>query len=100
MESIIGKKYIAVDNSYSLNLTNQRREHWLAGTVNDNPKEAIVISEPYKQNVECVVSGIKSYEFVNVEYEGDTIKVMYHEKAVDADLEERIRKNSNRWFLM
>lgn len=100
MESIIGKKYIAIDNSYSLNLTNQKRDYRLAGTGNDNPKEAIIISEPYKQDVECIVSGIKSYDFINVKYEQDTIRVLYHEQAVEADLQECIRKNNNRWFLM
>lgn len=100
MESIIGKKYVAIDNSYSLNLTDQKREHYLAGTGFDNPKEAIIVSEPYKQDVECIVSGIKSYDFINVKYEQDTIRVMYHKQAVEADLEERIRKNNNRWFLM
>lgn len=98
MKTLIGKKYIAVDNSYCLNLTNQDRDYRLAGTYVDEPKEATIISEPYKEVVESVVGGKKEYEFINVEYEGDTIRVLYHENAVDANLNERINENRRRWW--
>src|SRR5690349_17704181 len=99
MKTIIGRKYIARDNSYSLNLTYQKRDYHLAGTFNENPKEALIVSEPYKQTIESWDIK-KELEFINVEYEGDTIRVMYFESAVDDDLQERILKNHNRHYFL
>lgn len=96
METLIGKKYVSFDNSYTLNLTNQNRDYRLAGMHGENPKEATIVSEPYKQIIDSIVDGKKEYDFINVEYEGDTIRVLFYEKAVDADLQERIEKNKNR----
>jgi len=92
MKTIIGKTYIANDNSYIENLTDKNRDHRLAGTCFELPKQAIILSEPYTKLIKCVGLSDKEYLFIDVEYLGDKISVLYNEQCVDKNLQEVIRK--------
>lgn len=78
----IGKKYKANDNSFSINLTDVGGcRHNLAGTVNEDAKTAEIVSEPYKQEVRFH-GNTWTYDFINVLYKGDTIRVMFNKRNV------------------
>lgn len=84
--SYIGKTYIADDNSYCKNLSkdsnfNGPLDYRLAGTFFEDPKEAIIVSEPYQVNILNVYNNeYNKYWFINVEYNNDTIMVLFKEK--------------------
>ncbi len=89
-QSIIGKPYIANDNSYSINLTTKSTTVRLAGTARGHPKLAIIVSEPYTAFIGIVQ---KTCTFVNVRYEKDIIRVLFKEANITDDLEERKEQN-------
>lgn len=94
MESLIGKNYVASDNSYSVNLTYPTRVHKLAGTnvPLQNPIIAKIVSEPYQFKIRPTQSKIENIHwFINVEHQNDIIRVLYQERNVNADIKERIR---------
>lgn len=86
MESIIGKKYWPVDNSYSLCLTNKEKGYQLAGNHYKNPKqpeETEVISEPYDL---CLwkYGAPENYTFVNVRcHRGLEHRVLFYERGFE-----------------
>ena len=87
MESIIGKTYIAKDNSYMINLTNPDVDFRLAGTLVDKEHIPVtIVSEPYELPKETVFLGegstTKIYKFINVTHQGYVISVMYFEDGV------------------
>ena len=95
-KSIIGKKYIASDNSYLINLTYPGRDVRLAGMVGENPKEAKIVSEPYMFGIRTFTDEEAVLEtFINVRYKKDIIRVLYHEDNVNACLGGRIQSNFN-----
>ena len=89
---IIGRTYLASDNSYLLNLTNPEKDFRLAGThkyneegtgfVKDNPRiPAMIVSEPY----ECMVEFLGKFHlrtFVNVQHGDYTIRVLFDKRNV------------------
>lgn len=90
--SLIGKSYIAFDNSYTKRLDTDNQEDLpsFAGTVNSDPKESKIISEPYM----LVVGSFKQeYKFIDVEYNGEKYRVLYHALGVDSDLNEALLEN-------
>jgi hypothetical protein len=95
MESLIGKKYISSDNSHSKNLTG-KEDYCLAGTDISKPKEAIIVSEPYKEKIFYFKQEFE-YTFINVNYKKNTIRVLYFEKNVNVDLKTRIKEH-NKWL--
>jgi hypothetical protein len=83
-ESLIGKYYLPVDNSYSVNLTSAvdypyKNEHlYLAGTYNTEAKLCIIVSEPFTINID----GMRMVEMILVEYEKQISTIMYFKDCV------------------
>lgn len=88
---IIGRTYLASDNSYLLNLTNPNEDFRLAGCpvyneeelrwVKKDPIPVTIVSEPY----ECTVEFMGKFNlrtFVNVQYKDYTIRVLFNERNV------------------
>ena len=94
MKTIVGKKYITSDNSYSVNVSNPSKDVRLAGTLKPltAPKEAIILTEPFKHEIKGYRTDSVS-DFINVEYEGDIIRVLYYEGNIDACLKIRIKED-------
>lgn len=89
--SYIGKKYIARDNSYCLNLSDTHGDDYrLAGTHNEDPKEAEIVSEPYKFDIKSSSGEYRTHTFINVKYNGDIIRILFDERCVDNELEDRL----------
>lgn len=99
-KTLIGKKYVPHDNSYCKNLTNPYRDYRLAGNkIGEDPKECIIVSDIYNLEIECNASGkFYIYVFIDVEYNGDTIRVLFKEKNVQANIKERIEQNKSRLY--
>tara|TARA_R110000782_G_scaffold178772_2_gene269622 strand:+ start:1551 stop:1862 length:312 start_codon:yes stop_codon:yes gene_type:complete len=92
-KSIVGKKYIPNDSSYLKNITNPKIDCRLAGTVMGyDPKECEIVSEPYQDSIESC-TGHLIHMFVNVSYDGSVFKVLFNERNIEANLEERIKRN-------
>lgn len=97
---ILVKKYIANDNSYCLNLSNpDGPDYRLAGTINEDPKEAEIVSEPYEFDIKSFKGEYRTHTFVNVKYNGDIIRILFDESCVDGNLEERITRNQENRLL-
>jgi len=91
--SYLNKKYVPNDNSYAKNLTGLE-DYCLAGNMlGDDPKEVLIVSEPYKEDIDSLYSGKREHEFINVLYMGDTIRVLFSEINVNKDLTEAIIRN-------
>ena len=89
--SYIGKKYIANDNSYCLNLSDPHgADYRLAGTIDEDPKEAEIVSEPYEFDIKSFKGEYRTYTFINVKYNGDIIRILFDERWVDNKLEDRL----------
>ncbi len=92
-KSIIGKKYIPQDNSYSVNLTSSSGypykndfTTYLAGALfqDHTPKVCTILTEPF----ECAVTGldkIKLEIMIIVEYNNTTHMTMYFEQGIVED---------------
>lgn len=90
MESIIGKKYISYDNSWSVNVTScgdilSRAEHsYLAGTNEEMPKMCTIVSEPFECNVYS--TGIKNPKSIRtmimVNYNYTTNMVLFYKNNI------------------
>ena len=96
-ESIIGKPYIASDNSYLVNLSYPSRNVRLAGTSIEDPKLAKILTDPYKVNIRTDIHrdiGV-NHTFIQVEYKGDTIRVLYQPHNITDDLVNRIKTKNN-----
>ncbi|AGO47359.1 hypothetical protein Phi19:1_gp069 [Cellulophaga phage phi19:1] len=92
MKNIIGKTYIASDNSYSINLTYPQRDCRLAGCNLSRPKATKIVSEPYLFRIKSnVMDEGFEHEFINVEYNGDIFRVLYNERNINASLADRIK---------
>ncbi|QQO97027.1 hypothetical protein Nekkels1_27 [Cellulophaga phage Nekkels_1] len=95
MKNIIGKTYIANDNSYSINLTYSNRDCRLAGCYISKPKLAKIVSEPYTFRIKSnVMDEGFEHKFINVEYNGDIFRVLYNERNINASLSDRIKSHN------
>jgi hypothetical protein len=87
-ESLIGKWYLPVDNSYSVNLTSaalypyKSEDTSLAGNYNSDAKMCIIVSEPFICKVHSDISGLRTHEMIMVEYENKTYSILYYERCV------------------
>lgn len=87
-ESLIGKWYLPVDNSYSVNLTSAANHPYisedtsLAGNYNSDAKMCVIVSEPFICKVDSGLSGIRTYDMIMVEYENKTYSILYYERCV------------------
>jgi hypothetical protein len=90
-ESLIGRCYLPVDNSYSVNLTSATKYPYksedisLAGGFNSDAKMCVIVSEPFICRVDSDLSGIRTYEMIMVEYENKTYSILYYEHCVRDD---------------
>jgi hypothetical protein len=90
-ESLIGKCYLPVDNSYSVNLTSASRYPYksedtsLAGNFSSEAKMCVIVSEPFICKVDSDLSGIRTYEMIMVEYDNKTYSILYYEGCVRDD---------------
>lgn len=90
MESIIGKKYIPCDNSYSVNITSTSGHPYknerllLAACIANDEKINIctIISEPFLCNVKSFDGSIISEKMIAVEYENTTSLVLFYESQI------------------
>lgn len=97
MESIIGKRYIARDTSYMINLTNPQKDFRLAGIrkidplfgigeeYEQNPIPVMIVSEPYDLPKESMFSDgfeTKIHKFVNVTHMGYVISVLFYPEGI------------------
>jgi hypothetical protein len=94
-ESLIGKKYLPTDNSYSVNLTtsaptfsSENKQLYLAGKYNEPAKLCEIVSEPFY----CFINtGFdfppdKKHKMILVEYEGNTCSVLFNDRCVVSDI--------------
>lgn len=89
-ESIVGKTYIPHDNSYCVNLTSSSNYPYksetsarLAGTrIGDEPKECIILTEPFMCKILSVNGIIKEIEMILVNYNNSTYSIMYYSGGV------------------
>jgi hypothetical protein len=91
-ESIIGKKYIPCDNSWSVNVTAsgdhpyKNEPKYLAGAIGLEleAKVVTIVSEPFKCNVSTFgMTDPKSVkDMVMVEYEKETFMVMFKQSQI------------------
>lgn len=88
------KNYIPLDNSYILNMTGDKEE-LLAGSAMSDPKETLIVSEPYREELETY-NGLRDYEFINVQYKGDVYRVLYFPWRVDYSIQEAIEENNKK----
>lgn len=102
-ESIIGKRYSTLDNSWSLNLTRplMRDSHIgyiennprLAGTYNSSPIGSTIITEPFKIFVESPIKGNPDLErdfiIVNIDGSNESALVMYYPSGVEGYLQSK-----------
>jgi hypothetical protein len=90
-KSIIGRKYIPCDNSYTVNLTSSSNfpyknntTIYLAGTARgDEPKECIILTEPFKCSI--VTMSKETYDIetmVVVQYKDTTHITLYYESCL------------------
>lgn len=83
-ESIIGKKYIPIDNSWSVNVTTAsdypHKNEWryLSGTPDNNftPVECTIVSEPFFMKV-STYKQIREQLMVAVDYNDETHIVLF-----------------------
>ncbi len=107
-KSIIGKPYLPIDNSYSVNITKPTKiDHrfgwvenkgYLAGTAsrNDDPHPCIVITEPFKANVHMGFKDeLKETELIIVKdlIDDHCHTIMFFEFGLD--IEKRIKDINN-----
>lgn len=94
--SLIGKKYIPKDNSWSVNVTfcghrmlrdSDLGRRYLAGNYNNDKKECTIVSEPFRCTVRTGISSLNnvktaSVDMIMVNYNNETHMVMYFESGV------------------
>lgn len=88
--SIIGKKYIPFDNSYSVNITNcsnypynNVKTSYLAGNQGGElAKECIIKTEPFKCNIKTWNNNIEEKEMVVVSYRDNDYVVMFRIESI------------------
>lgn len=91
MESLIGKYYSPYDNSYSVNLTScsgysyENKRLYLAGTSDSGEKMCLIVSEPFLCKVRTISDNTVDRVMILVEYDGNTVSVMFHESRVIGD---------------
>ena len=79
-----GKQYVAIDNSYLRNLSNDRKQgnDYLAGSMYNLPVLTTIVSEPFMVNV-TKHKRIEPELFIMVINEsGETYFVLFHEHGV------------------
>lgn len=100
MKKIVGKLYIPIDNSYSINVTQPIdntfniatvNRDYLAGTNSDNPKLCTILTQPFKAMIKAFRNEYKEIECIMVKNNetGQTSMVMFHEWGLD--VKDRIR---------
>jgi hypothetical protein len=86
MESLIGKKYYPIDNSYSVCLTDGKMNYQLAGNHYNRPKqpeECEIVSEPFDMVVNNIIGGFLTRQMILVKCErGFTHSVVFVEHAL------------------
>jgi len=90
MRTLIGKEYIPVDNSWSVNVTlcgdilRSAKTSYLAGTYRTPPKKCIIVSDPFFCNTQTTgISKPKEIkEMIMVEYNDETHMVLYNPEGV------------------
>jgi len=91
-----GKKYVAIDNSYSINLSNELKNEHIAGSKWNVPLLTTIITEPFKVNIPNR-NGANYHEFVIVETEHkQNYFVLFFEHGLITktnDFESFLRKN-------
>lgn len=81
-ESLIGKRYLPRDNSFSRNLSNERHTDFLAPTAWTEAEVTTIKSEPFLVNT-YFIGVIQAHLFILVETERqETYFVMYYESGV------------------
>lgn len=79
-ESLIGRLYTPIDNSYEVNLTNSYVDkEYLAGTVFSKGKITTIVSEPFSIPIYSKMSGKEhTHIMITVSYRGNTFITMFH----------------------
>lgn len=86
--SLIGRKYYPVDNSYIKHILGEKVEGWidLVGCMGNSQRETIIVSEPYEDKCECKHMDNKwfneIYTFINVLYQNTIYRVLYFEHGL------------------
>ena len=90
-ESLIGKKYYPIDNSYCVNLTacaqypyNNDRGAYLAGNmIGESQKECTIVSEPFMCKIKPFIQDvIKEHEMILVNYNNNTYSILFFRECV------------------
>lgn len=109
--SIIGKKYLAFDNSYILNLSINKMYKFknpLFAPCDANPKGIIttIVSEPYLQTIsrrvnisyKITVYKVETHLFVNVLHDNHVYRILYNPEGVDKKINGMVRNTSFGWI--
>lgn len=87
--SIIGKKYLPSDNSYSVNVTSstlfpyKSKQIYLAGIVNEEGKECTILTDPFDCSIiHSVNKSVVLLPMIIVQYGNTTACVMYYKHCV------------------
>jgi len=83
-ESLIGRLYTPIDNSYEVNFTHpERPKLMLAGTWNTKGVISTITSEPFELPIISPISGKeKVFKFIACIYDNQTFVTMFHEKGL------------------
>ena len=89
-KSLIGKKYIPCDNSWSVNVTDcgkslfKPQRSFLAGICGGGGVECVIISEPFDCIVETIgIENPKStHKMIMVNYNDETHMVLFYKNCV------------------
>lgn len=86
METIVGKSYRVLDNSYSYCKTNPEKEALLAGYTKHDGTDvpgviATIVCDPYYETVKFMGEEITE-EFIDVYYQGHYYRVVYYPLCV------------------
>lgn len=95
---ITGKTYIPIDNSWEICRTNEVLIGNLAGSHLNEPRECVIVSEPYEEEV--YFEELDQYytnTFINVKYDGEVYRTMYHEHRIGMSLPVAV-KQWNDWL--
>lgn len=94
-ESVIGKKYYPVDNSYAICLTDGKKNYLLGGNHYSVPKqkeECIIVSQPFEMLVKTVSGDHKTVSMILVECSrGFTHAVLFHQRGFENRVMEPIQ---------
>jgi len=77
-ETIIGKDYLCLDNSWQYNLSDERigRHSSIGGSSFDEAKLAVIKSDPFTVNIKFL-NETTPHQFILVDHDGDTVFILY-----------------------